>query len=127
MKIKTNIFLALALAFVILPALAMVVQAQGTADFGLNEANSIGLPTTANDPKVAAVNVVRYLMTFLGIIATVVILLGGFKWMVAGGNDDKVAEAKKLIIAGIIGLVIIIAAYAIVQIVVSTTLNILAS
>lgn len=123
MKNKTNLFLALALAFVILPFL--VSAAQATADFGLNEANGIGLPTTANDPKVAAVNVVRYLMTFLGIIATVVILLGGFKWMVAGGNEDKVAEAKKLIIAGLIGLVIIIAAYAIVQIVVSTTLNVL--
>jgi len=127
MKIKTNIFLALALAFVMLPALAVVAQAQGTADFGLNAAGDIGLPNTAEDPRTAAVNVVRYLMTFLGIIATVVILFGGFKWMVAGGNDDKVAEAKKLIIAGIIGLVIIIAAYAIVQIVVTTTLNILGS
>jgi len=127
MKIKTNIFLALALAFVILPALVAVAQAQGAADFGLNAAGDIGLPNTAEDPRTAAVNVVRYLMTFLGIIATVVILLGGFKWMVAGGNDDKVAEAKKLIIAGIIGLVIIIAAYAIVQIVVGTTLNILGS
>jgi len=65
------------------------------------------------------------LMTFLGIIAVVVVLLGGFKWMVAGGNEDKIADAKKTIIAGLIGLVIIISAYAIVQIIVSTTMNVL--
>jgi hypothetical protein len=39
--------------------------------------------------------------------------LGGFKWMTAGGNEDKVGEAKKLIVAGIIGLVIILGSFAI--------------
>ena len=70
-----------------------------------------------------AVNIVRYLMTFLGIIAVVIILLGGFKWMTAAGNEDKVAEAKKLIVAGIIGLIIILASFAIVKFVVSMTTN----
>mgnify|MGYP000947686688 CR=1 FL=1 len=123
MRIKSKIFLALALIFIVLPVFVSVAQAQTPIDFGLNDASNIGLPNTAQDPKEAAVNTVRYLMSFLGIIAVIVILLGGFKWMVAGGNDDKVAEAKKLIIAGLIGLVIIIAAFAIVQIVISTTIN----
>ena len=50
---------------------------------------------------------------FLGIVAVIIILFGGFKWMTAGGNDEKVGEAKRLIIAGIIGLAIILSAYAI--------------
>jgi len=41
--------------------------------------------------------------------------------MTASGNDDKVQEAKKLIMAGVIGLVIILSAYAIVQYIISTT------
>ena len=119
---KINLFLALALALIIFPALAVAVQAQ--ADLGLNEAGSLGLPNSVSDPRAAAVNTVKYLMTFLGIIAVIVILYGGFLWLTAGGNEDRVGSAKKTIIAGIIGLVIIIAAYAIVQIVVGFAYNI---
>ena len=65
------------------------------------------------DPRDIAAQVIKIILAFLGIIAVIIILLGGFKWMTAGGNEDKVGEAKKLIVAGIIGLVIIIAAFAI--------------
>lgn len=57
--------------------------------------------------------IIRAALGFLGVIAVVIILFGGFKWMTAGGNEEKVGEAKKLIIAGIIGLAIILSAYAI--------------
>jgi hypothetical protein len=124
MSKRTTIFIIFALTLVIFPALVVAVHAQ-PADFGLNAANNIGLPNTANDPKDAAVMIVRYLMTFLGIIAVIVILWGGFQWLTAGGNEDKVGGAKKTLIAGIIGLIIIIAAFAIVQVIVSTTTNIL--
>ncbi|MFW5888708.1 MAG: hypothetical protein ACOCVY_03255, partial [Patescibacteria group bacterium] len=50
---------------------------------------------------------------FLGILAVVIILIGGFKWMTAAGNEDKVGEAKKIIVAGVIGLVIILASWGI--------------
>jgi len=63
----------------------------------------------------------RYLMTFLGIIAVIVILYGGFRWLTAAGNEDRVAKAKKTVIAGVIGLIVILAAFAIVTFVVNTT------
>ena len=53
-------------------------------------------------------------MGFLGLIALVVILLGGFKWMTSGGNDEKVKKAKATLMAGITGLIIVLAAYVIV-------------
>jgi hypothetical protein len=65
------------------------------------------------DPRDIAASVIKIILGFLGIVAVIIILLGGFKWMTAGGNEDKVGEAKKLIIAGVIGLIIIIAAFAI--------------
>ncbi|MFH1427672.1 MAG: hypothetical protein ABIG60_04065 [Patescibacteria group bacterium] len=65
------------------------------------------------DPRVMTARIINVLLGFLGIIAVVIILLGGFKWMTAGGNEDKTAEARKLITAGIIGLIIILAAWAI--------------
>ena len=68
-------------------------------------------------------SIIRIALGFLGVIAVVIILLGGFKWMTAGGNDDKVKEAKKLIFSGIIGLVIIISAYAIASFVINSIVN----
>ncbi len=66
-----------------------------------------------NDIRDAAGELINIALGFLGIIAVIIILYGGFKWMTASGNDEKVSEAKRLIIAGIIGLAIILAAYAI--------------
>lgn len=67
--------------------------------------------------------IIRIALGFLGVIAVVIILLGGFKWMTSGGNDTKVGEAKKLIFAGIIGLVIVVAAYAIAAFVIDSIIS----
>lgn len=81
-------------------------------------ANNAGV-TNAELPTVIA-NIIRIILGFLGIVAVVIVLFGGFKWMTAGGNDDKVSEAKQLIIQGIIGMVIIFSAFAIASFVVNS-------
>ena len=68
-------------------------------------------------------NIINVVLGFLGIVAVVIVLLGGFKWMTAGGNDEKVAEAKKLLVAGVIGLAIILSAYAITSFVISSLIT----
>ena len=119
-KIFKNIIVITMVAFLLAPVMALPAQAQ----IGMNFAGNFGLQNSSqSDPRDMAVDIVKYLMTFLGIIAVVIILLGGFKWMTAAGNEDKVAEAKKLIIAGVIGLIIVLAAFAIVQFVVTMTTN----
>lgn len=65
------------------------------------------------DPRVIAGNVIKILLALLGVIAVVLILYGGFIWMTAMGAEDKTKKAKDLIGAGIIGLLVILAAYAI--------------
>ena len=62
-------------------------------------------------------------MGLLGIVAVVIILIGGFTWMTAGGNDEKVGEAKKWIFAGIIGLAIILSAYALSSFVIKSLID----
>ena len=111
------------IAFVFVFMLAASVMPVMAQDFGINYASNLGLQAQNEDVRDAAVDIIRYLMTFLGLIAVVVILLGGFKWLTAAGNEDKIAEAKKTIIAGVIGLVIILAAFAIVTFVIQITQN----
>lgn len=100
---------------------ANFVQAQTLGDkLGVNYAANIELPSSQeNDVRDMAVVIIKYLITFIGIIAVIIILYGGFIWMTAGGNDDRVTKAKNIIIAGVIGLIIVIAAFAIVNFVIN--------
>lgn len=66
-----------------------------------------------SDPRQTVARLIDVAMLLLGIIAVGIVLLGGFKWMTAGGNEDKVGEAKKLMGAGVIGLIIVLSAWGI--------------
>ena len=72
-----------------------------------------------DDIETAIMNVTNYILGFIAIIATLVIIYGGVMYLTAAGNEDSVANAKKTIAAGVIGMVIAGLAYAMV-IVVST-------
>ena len=67
--------------------------------------------------------IIRTILGFLGIVAVVIILFGGFQWMTAGGSPEKVKGAKTLIIQGIIGLVIVLCSFAIAQFVISSIVS----
>jgi hypothetical protein len=82
-----------------------------TTGIGNTEFTEIGLGN--RDPRKIAASVIRVILGFLGVIAVCLILFGGFKWMTSGGSEEKITEAKKLISAGIVGLVIVLAAYGI--------------
>ncbi len=71
------------------------------------------------DLKSTTAQIINIVLGFLGIVAVIIILAGGFKWMTAGGNEDKVAEARQMIIQGVIGLVIIFASWAIASFVIT--------
>jgi hypothetical protein len=107
---------------IIVPALSLpALVSASSLDLGLNAGNNIGLG--AADPKVVAVNIIHIVLGFLGLIAVIMILIGGFKWMTAGGNEDQVGEAKNIIVAAVIGLLVILAAWAITNFVITQFLG----
>ena len=57
--------------------------------------------------------VIKAVLGFLGIIFVIIIIINGFKWMTAGGNEDQVKEAKQSIKNATIGLIIVLMAYSI--------------
>lgn len=82
--------------------------------FGLVDVNSgVGGTLGNKDLRQTIGNIINVALSLLGVVAVVIILAGGFKWMTAGGSEDKVAEARRLIFQGIIGLAIILSAWAI--------------
>ena len=119
--LKLAVFSLLVTGFIFLNA-APTLAALDAGDLGTNDAANIGLGN--KDPKAMAVSVIQVILGFLALIAVIIILLGGFKWMTAAGNDDKVAEAKKLITSGIIGLVIVLASWGITSWLIDTVLDV---
>ncbi len=75
---------------------------------------------SAGDLPTTIASIIRVVLGFLGIVAVVIILIGGFKFMTSGGHEDKVKAAKKVMVSGIIGLVIVLSAYAIASFVLSS-------
>lgn len=123
MKLKKLAISMATLAIVAAPAIALAAAGTVDADtIGLDAANE-GLGMGSKDIRTTVGSVIRAFMGLLGLVAVVIILLGGFKWMTSGGEEAKVQEAKKLIISGIIGLIIILSAYAIANFVVGSILN----
>jgi len=121
-------------SLIVLPMFAFSLTAQaaaaatttgwGPAGSGGTEADvtgAIGLGTA--DPRTMAAKIINVAMGFLGIIAVVIILIGGFKWMTAGGGEEKVEEATKMIKYGVIGLIIILASFAIAKMVINVLLT----
>jgi len=98
---------------VIFSALAPLNQASAQLfDEGDELRNAAGY---SQDSTIGSITgtIVNAFLGVLGVLTVILIILGGFKWMTSSGNEEKVGEAKKLMSAGIIGLIIIVAAFAI--------------
>lgn len=63
--------------------------------------------------------IIETVLGFLGLIALILFIVGGFKWMTSGGNEENVSEAKKLMSAAIVGLLIIFIAFAATRFIIS--------
>ncbi len=94
-------------------AFAAPTEDELRADYGFDDLTDLNVSQSEESAQTIIVRLINFALTFLGLIAVILILWGGFKWMTAGGNDEQVGEAKKIIIAAVIGLAIIISAYAI--------------
>lgn len=96
------------LAFGIL-SLFLLPFAASAQYFGTEYGSAIGLGT--QDVRTTIARIINVVLGILGIVVTLIIIAGGFRWMTAGGNEEAIGQAKKIISAGVIGLLIIIVAY----------------
>src|SRR3989338_1618240 len=61
--------------------------------------------------------VIRFILVVAFVAAFVMLLIGGISWITAGGDEKGVASARNMITAALIGLVVVLVAYAIIRLV----------
>src|SRR3989339_578116 len=111
-KIALPSLLAVVFSLFLVFGLPMLASAQSTGPYlGLEYGKATGLGS--EDVRFTVAQIIIVALGLLGTICTVIILYAGFRWMTSAGNEDAIGSAKKTLIAAVIGLLIIFAAYAI--------------
>lgn len=112
---------SLAFALVLLAPAALPARA---ADSWLDRAQDGGLKTIGSDVygqtgepdkplQRIVTTIIRIVLGFLGLLFVIMIIVSGFQYMTAGGNDETVKKATMRIRNAIIGLLIVLCAYSI--------------
>lgn len=115
-----NIITVLLGLFIINFLFLLPAQAQDKRDYGLNESAS---KVSAFQNQIDSYNdnflntkigsIIGIVLSFIGVAFLILMIYAGISWMTAAGNQEKVTKSKDLIINAIIGLIIVLAAYAI--------------
>jgi Zn-dependent protease with chaperone function len=127
MKKATKYLLSLVfvLSLAVIPMLSFAggISPSDAERFGITAVEDGDLDLGNKSPIETATSLINTAMIFLGLIAVGIVLIGGFKWMTAGGGEEKITEAKKLMSAGVVGMIIILSAWSIAKFVIEKLLN----
>lgn len=82
--------------------LGQIGESAGYSDAGDVDEDSI---------VIALAKIINILLGFLAVIFVILIVYAGFLWMTAGGKEEQVGTAKKILIRSLIGVIIILGSY----------------
>lgn len=85
---------------------------------GMDAAHSEGTPSNLAGNDGVVKKIINGVLYVVGVLAVVMVIIGGVKYTTSGGDQAAVTSAKNTILYGIVGLVIAILAYAIVNFVI---------
>ncbi len=107
---------ALSLAFVLTPSAGAIGGIQQGAD------SARGTDQTANlfgDTGIFS-TITNTLLFVLGAISVIMIIVGGLRYVISGGNSTAVTAAKNTILYAIVGVIVALLAYAIINFVLTS-------
>ncbi|MCK5212213.1 hypothetical protein KAJ89_05930 [Candidatus Parcubacteria bacterium] len=108
-----KIIIVLLCLFIFLPSLAMATNLSDAKTYADSAAGGAGFDTSQNDINSLIATIIQTLLSLLGVIFLSLLIYGGYLWMTDRGNEEQVKRARNLISAAIIGLIIVLSAYAI--------------
>jgi len=82
-------------------------------DLADNPANISGATAGEGSFRAIARKIVNFILYFLGLIATVMVIYGGFLYITSGGEDTE--KAKKVLMYAAIGIVVVLVSFALVK------------
>ena len=91
---------------------AMTASAQ-LIDFADNPANISGATAGEGSFRSILNTIINFILFFLGLIATIMVIYGGFLYITSGGEDTE--KAKKVLIYAAIGIVVVLISFALVN------------
>lgn len=94
-------------------------HAEGAADLIQKGADSTGQKDSRSAGDLAK-DFVNIMLFAVGILAVIMLIWGGIRYVLSGGDSDAVSSAKKTILYAVVGLIVAILAYAIVNFVITT-------
>ena len=80
----------------------------------INDGDNI--PGGETDFRTLVLNIISYFLGFLGLLATIMIIYGGITYVSSAGNDEAVGKAKKIILYAVIGIIVILLSFVIVNV-----------
>jgi len=87
----------------------------GLTDVGGAYPENVGSNSTAVDIPGMAKKIINWALYLAGMIAVIFVIIGGFLYMTSAGDAGQAGKGKTTLINAIIGLVIIVLSYVIVQ------------
>lgn len=112
--------LSLALMPAMVPATVFaaddVIRGSLTCGTQLQTSGTSCTPTdSAGEAQSLVTNIINIFSVIVGIVAVIMIIVGGFKYITSNGDSGKISSAKTTIIYAVIGLVVVAFAQLIVQ------------
>ena len=108
----------------IVPTVALAVAPKTiAADFtlrsGVDKAQGKGDDNVATDPQDLVKNVVNIFLYAVGVLSVIMLIWGGIRYTTSAGDCNKVQSAKNTVLYAVVGLVVAILAWAIVNMVIT--------
>ncbi|MBI2598717.1 hypothetical protein HYW40_00645 [Candidatus Curtissbacteria bacterium] len=101
----------------VLPALSIIAPASVFAQ----QLVPTGTEGFAGFPNVGIVdvmrNIIRFILIVAFIIAFIMLIVGGIRWMMAGGDEKAVEKARGTITSALIGMVVVLVSFALIKLV----------
>ena len=86
---------------------------------GAEAARAEGMPKALIGPSGVFTQITNTVLYIVGIISVIMLIYGGLRYVISGGDSKKVTDAKNTILYAIIGLIVSILAFAIVNFVIN--------